>query len=70
VSSKRSLCGRLGSAQYLLRQYRAALVDGYKVRGGPDRGKVVDAAALHEMERFDRAIAAVGDAIKRAKESS
>jgi hypothetical protein len=70
VSSKRSLSGRLGSAQYLLRQYRAALVDGHKVLGGPDRGKVVDPAALHEMERFDRAIAAVGDAIKRAKESS
>lgn len=69
MSKKRSLSSRLGSARFLLRQYRAALVDGHKVRGeGPNCGKVIDPDALGELERFDLAIKAVGDAIKAAKE--
>lgn len=68
MSKKRSLSGRLGSARFLLRQYRAALVDGHMERGGPNRGKVIDPDALAELERFDSAIKAVGDAIKKAKE--
>lgn len=62
--SRKHIDKRLRSARWLLQQWRRSVTDCHKcLADGPDCGRVVNEGALHELKRFDEAIAAVGEAI-------
>lgn len=69
MSKKKPLVSRLRSARFLMKQWRKALHDSHVELSGPDKGKVTDEAMARDLERFDDADAALGEAIKFWKDA-
>lgn len=63
---QKSLPTRLRRARSLLKTWKKAVRDAHTVRGGPDSGRVTDAAALRELDDFIEAGKALTEAIKLA----
>jgi hypothetical protein len=63
---QKSLPTRLRLARALLKTWKKAVRDANTVHGGPDAGKVTDAAALRELDGFNEAEQALTEAIKLA----
>ncbi len=63
---QKSLPTRLRRARTLLKTWKRAVRDSHTERGGPDAGRVTDAAALRELDDFTEAEQALTEAIKLA----